>query len=38
MSHRIKAAKVRQTSTMEQAFLLNEFRSKTKLESFHLIY
>ena len=39
MSHCIKAAKVRQTSTMEQAFLLDEIsRSKTKLESFHLTY
>ena len=39
MSHRIKAAKVRQTSTMERAFLLDEIsRSKTKLESFRLIY
>ena len=39
MSHRIEAAKVRQTSTMERAFLLDEIsRSKTKLESFRLIY
>ena len=39
MSHRIKAAKVRQTFTMERAFLLDEIsRSKTKLESFRLIY
>ena len=39
MSHRIKAAKVRQTSTIERAFLLDEIsRSKTKLESFRLIY
>ena len=39
MSHRTKAAKVRQTSTMERAFLLDKIsRSKTKLESFRLIY
>ena len=39
MSHRIKAAKVRQTSTIERAFLLDEIsKSKTKLESFRIIY
>ena len=38
MSRRIKAAKVRQTSTMERAFILDKIsRSKTKLESFRLI-
>ena len=39
MSRRIKATKVRQTPTMERAFILDKIsRSKTKLESFCLFY
>ena len=37
--HRIRAAKVRQTSSMERAFLLDEIsKSLTKLKSLRLIY